>query len=84
MPPFDPEFDDCAWNEGWTRIPVMQVVPGRYDGFDVTTWQMTTADICGRQVRLSPPLDIRGLVTSDGTLWMSDVPQERLMMWNNA
>jgi spermidine synthase len=27
---------------------------------------------------------VRGLVMADGTLWMSDVPQERLMMLNNA
>jgi spermidine synthase len=33
---------------------------------------------------LTPPLEVRGLITQDGTLWMSDVPQERLMMFNNA
>lgn len=82
--PFDPEFDDCAWTDAWTRVPVVQVVPGAYETFRVTSWQMADADICGRRISLAPPLEVRGLVMDDGRLWMSDVPQERLMMVNNA
>jgi spermidine synthase len=62
----------------------MQVTPGVYDSFVVKSWQVTEADICDQRISLSPPLEIRGLITADGTLWMSDVPQERLMMFNNA
>lgn len=84
MPAFDPDFDDCTWTDAWTHIPIIQVNPGVYDSFVVKSWQMSEADICDRRVALSPPLEVRGLITSDGTLWMSDVPQERLMMFNNA
>ncbi len=82
--PFDPDFNDCAWTDEWTRIPVMQVLPGRYESFSVRSWQLTEAEVCGRHLTLDPPLAVRGLVTDDGVLWMSDVPQERLMMFNNA
>ncbi|GAB4474526.1 MAG: hypothetical protein Kow00124_14660 [Anaerolineae bacterium] len=84
MDPFDPTFDDCAWNDAWLRFPIIQVLPGVYPSFTVRSWEMTEADICGQTVRLTPPLAVRGLITPDGTLWMSDVPQERLMMFNNA
>ncbi len=82
--PFDPIFDDCAWNDAWLHIPIIQVVPGVYSSFTVRSWEMAEADICGQMVHLTPPLAVRGLITPDGTLWMSDVPQERLMMFNNA
>jgi hypothetical protein len=82
--PFDPEFDDCRWTDAWTRLPTIQVAPGSYGAFTVKSWEITEADVCGRQIALSPPLSVRGLVMADGTLWMSDVPQERLMMLNNA
>ncbi len=84
QPPFDPTFDDCAWTDAWTRAPVIQLVPGVYETFTVKSWRVDEAEICGQRVALAPPLDVRGLVTADGTLWMSDVPQERLMMFNNA
>jgi hypothetical protein len=82
--PFDPDFDDCTWTDAWTRFPIIQVVPGVYGSLTIKNWRMTEAEVCGRRVGLSPPLEVRGLITQDGTLWMSDVPQERLMMFNNA
>jgi len=81
---FDPHFDDCTWTDAWARIPIIQVVPGVYESFTITSWEMEEADICGQRISLSPPLIVRGLVTPDEELWMSDVPQERLMMFNNA
>lgn len=81
---FDPEFDDCIWTDDWMHLPVIQVVPGVYDSFVVKSWHIDKADICGRAIRFSDPIEVRGLITSDGRLWMSDVPQERLMMYNNA
>jgi hypothetical protein len=84
IPTFDPHFDDSAWTDAWTRVPIIQVVPGVYDSFSITAWEMEEAELCGRRVQLSPPLAVRGLVTPDERLWMSDVPQERLMMFNNA
>jgi hypothetical protein len=84
LPPFDPNFDDCIWTDAWTRIPIIQVTPGVYTSFVVKSWQMAEAEVCDQRVALSPPLEVRGLITADSTLWMSDVPQERLMMFNNA
>jgi hypothetical protein len=82
--PFDPTFDDCQWTDAWTRIPILQVPPGVYDSFSVKSWSLAEAQVCDHLVTLTPPLEVRGLITQDGTLWMSDVPQERLMMFNNA
>jgi len=82
--PFDPTFDDCQWNTDWLNFPVIQVVPGVHKSFSIRTEQTTEAEVCGRQVQLNMPLSVRILETNDGILWMSDVPQERLMMWNNA
>jgi len=84
MQPFAPNFDDCQWQVIWMSLPLIQAVPGRYRGFTVRSWRIDQADVCGRTISLPTPLDIRGLLTDDGTLWMSDVPQERLMMSNNA
>ncbi|MBN1123259.1 MAG: hypothetical protein JXJ17_19465 [Anaerolineae bacterium] len=84
IPTFDPTFDDCAWTDAWTRFPIIQVVPGVYETFLITSWEMEEAELCGQRIHLSPPLAVRGLVTPDERLWMSDVPQERLMMFNNA
>jgi hypothetical protein len=84
LPPFDANFDDCIWTDAWTRVPIIQVSPGVYDSFVVKSWQMAEAEVCDQRVALAPPLEVRGLITADGTLWMSDVPQERLMMFNNA
>ncbi len=83
-PAFDPTFDDCTWTDAWTRFPIIQVVPGVYETFSITAWEIEEAELCGQRLHLSPPLAVRGLVTPDERLWMSDVPQERLMMFNNA
>lgn len=84
LPGFDPDFDDCTLSDGWLSFPLIQVRPGEYEGFRIRAWEIDEAELCDQRIRLDPPLSIRGLVTADGTLWMSDVPQERLMMWNNA
>jgi spermidine synthase len=81
---FDPDFDDCRWTDGWTRLPIIQAVPGVYPSFTIKRWEITEAEVFGQPIRLSAPLEVRGLVMADGRLWMSDVPQERIMMFNNA
>lgn len=81
---FDPTFDDCTWTEGWARVPIIQPIPGEYDQFSVRSWRIDSADVCGRRIALNQELEVRGLILGDGRLWMSDVPQERLMMFNNA
>lgn len=82
--PFDPTFNDCGWTDGWLNVPIVQVVPGNYPSFTIGQERITEAEVCGQQVVLNRPLDVRILTTNDGTLWMSDVPQERVMMYNNA
>jgi len=85
MPPFDPEFDDTCWTWDWLHIPFVQIPPGIYQGgYVVRRKLLQVADICGRRYRLPCPLDCRGLYDPSGILWMSDTPQERLMMYNNA
>ena len=81
---FDPHFDDLEWTLDWASIPVIQPVPGDYGSFTIKAWGMDEAKIGDRTFRLDTTLPVRGLVMNDGTLWMSDVPQERLMMYNNA
>lgn len=82
--PFDPTFDDCTWTDEWLNTPIVQIVPGVYSSFTVKPERIIEADVCGQQISLNMPLDIRTLTTNDGTMWMSDVPQERVMMYNNA
>jgi len=82
---FDPAFDDTRWTWDWLDIPLVQVPPGRYaNGYRVRREWLTEAIICGRRYRLPRPLDCRGLYDPSGVLWMSDTPQERMMMYNNA
>ncbi|NDJ53145.1 MAG: hypothetical protein GYB68_08695 [Chloroflexi bacterium] len=83
--PFDPTFDDCAWTDAWLQVPIIQLTPGVHQTFSVKQWQVTEANICGQPYRFSAPIDVRGIVMhEDERLWMSDVPQERLMMFKNA
>jgi hypothetical protein len=82
---FDPEFDDTRWTGEWLTIPFVQIPPGRYMGGYVVRREMVAiASICDRPYQLLRPLDCRGLYDPAGLLWMSDTPQERLMMHNNA
>ncbi len=82
---FDPEFDDTRWTWDWWHVPFIQIPPGIYrGGYVVRRELLKVADICGRRYRLPRPLDCRGLYDPSGILWMSDTPQERLMMYNNA
>lgn len=85
MIPFDPGFDDTCWTWNWLHVPLVQVPPGVYQGgYVVRRELLQVADVCGRRYRLPRPLDCRGLYDPSGLLWMSDTPQERLMMYNNA
>lgn len=82
---FDPTFDDTRWTWEWLKLPYVQIAPGRYrNGYIVRRELIQHAEICGRWYQLPRPLDCRGLYDPNGTLWMSDTPQERMMMFNNA
>jgi hypothetical protein len=82
---FDPEFDDTAWTDAWSCVPVAEVPPGIYpDGSRVVRRVLREAEVFGKSYRLAVPLDCRFLYDPGGRLWMSTTPQERIMMYNNG
>lgn len=82
---FDPEFDDTAWIEGWQAVPVALIPPGVHPGgYRVERRFITEAMVFDRPYRLSAPFDCRLLYDPDGRLWMSNTPQEHIMMVNNG
>lgn len=81
---FDPHFDDCSPPHAWVNVPYLQVPAGSYRSFDIISTELTYAKICDEAIRFDTPLEVRVLQTHDGIGWMSDVPQERAMMFNNA
>ena len=82
---FDPEFDDTAWTEGWLHVPVAQVPPGTHvSGYRVERRALQYTEVFGQPMRLVAPLECRLLFDPQGRLWMSDTPQERIMMYNNG
>jgi spermidine synthase len=84
-PGFDPEFDDTAWTDAWSYVPIAEVPPGVYpDGSRVERRMLREAEVFGQPYRLAVPLDCRLLYDPAGRLWMSTTPQERIMMYNNG
>lgn len=81
---FDPDFEDCSWTDAWQHIYLRQVEPGQYGSFYVDSVTKPDFVICGDPVSLEEPLNFRRLLGNDDTLWMTDSPQERLMMYNCA
>jgi len=85
MLPFDPDFDDARWTLDWAKVPIYQVPAGRHpDGYVVVERMLTRAQIFDRFYEASEPFPVRALLDANGRLWMSDTPQERMMMYNNA
>ncbi len=85
MRPFDPDFDDARPAPRWALTSLEQVPPGGYPGGYVVRRQFTRqVDVFGYPLTLPTPLDVRLLYDPDGRLWMSDVPQERMMMFHNG
>jgi hypothetical protein len=82
---FDPTFDDRAWTADWMPVPVAQIPPGHHpSGYRVERQRVDQIMIFDRAFYLDPPFDCRLLFDSEGRLWMSDTPQERIMMHNNG
>jgi len=85
MLPFDPDFDDARWTLDWAQVPILQVPTGRHpDGYVVIERRLTQAQIFDRIYEAGQPFPVRALLDRAGKLWMSDTPQERMMMYNNA
>ena len=84
-PKFDPTFDDTAWTDAWAQVPLALVPAGRHpSGYRVERAVLREAEVFGRPYRLASPFEARLLFAPDGTLWMSNTPQEHMMMFNNA
>jgi hypothetical protein len=84
-PGFDPDFDDTAWTDAWTQVPIAEVPPWVYpDGSRIVRRVLHEAEVFGRPYRLAVPLDCRFLYDPEGRLWMSTTPQERIMMYHNG
>lgn len=61
------------------------IPPGAHpSGHRVERHLVDAIPIFDRLYRLDPPMDCRLLFDADGRLWMSDTPQERIMMVNNG
>lgn len=85
MSSFDPEFDDARWTLDWAQVPILQIPMGSHpDGYVVIERHLTQAQIFDRLYEANEPFPVRALIDSAGKLWMSDTPQERMMMYNNA
>jgi len=82
---FDPDFDDARWTLDWAQVPILQIPIGSHpDGYVVIERHLTQAQIFDRIYEAAEPFPVRALIDSGGKLWMSDTPQERMMMYNNA
>ena len=81
---FDPDFDDCALNEGWLTASYTPPQPGTYGDFTIKSWLQAVGMACGKPINLEGPVVTHGLFDATGQMWMSDTPQERLMMYNDA
>lgn len=82
---FNPAFDDTEWDEAWSLVPIALVPPGEHpSGYRVERGVLVEAMIFDRPYRLSVPFDARLLYDPDGRLWMSNTPQEHIMMCNNG
>ena len=85
MLPFDPDFDDARWTLEWAKAPILQVPAGSHrDGYVVIERLLNRAQIFDRIYEAREPFPVRALIDPSGALWMSDTPQERMMMYNNA
>jgi len=83
---FDPSFrNDVLDDELWNRamIGLALPAPGDYGRLHVVRKAAQYIPLYGRQLTLSEPVEWT-LVYEGETLWMSDTPQERLMMCKSA
>jgi len=79
---FDPTFRDDRWtDELWRQAMVTLPLPapGAYGRLRVVRQAAQSLPLFGRQLRFPPRL-IGHWRMENATLWMSDTPQERLMM----
>ena len=79
---FDPGFrDDLLTSELWQQamLPLRLPAAGRYGSLQVVRQATQALPLFGQQLLFPTPI-VCTLLYENGTLWMSDTPQERLMM----
>ncbi|MEZ4621123.1 MAG: class I SAM-dependent methyltransferase [Caldilineaceae bacterium] len=79
---FDPLFRDDLWqDELWRQamIPLTLPAPGTYGRLQIVRKAAQALPLFERQLRFATPVTWT-IVYEGATLWMSDTPQERLMM----
>jgi hypothetical protein len=79
---FDPTFRDDVWrNELWRQamIHLSLPAPGDYGRIHIARETAQYVPLYGKQLMLSAPVQWT-MAYEGATLWMSDTPQERLMM----
>ncbi len=82
---FDPDFDDTQWTEAWLYVPIAQPPPGLHpSGYRLERRLAQYVEVFDEPHRLTAPMECRLLFDPGGKLWMSDTPQERIMMYNNG
>jgi hypothetical protein len=84
-PRFDSDFDDRRFWMGALTKPLVQVPEEAHGkGYRVDKRVAETCEVFGKLFALSEPMEARVLLDSRGQVWMSDLPQERMMMCANA
>lgn len=73
----DDRYTDHLWRQAMVALPLP--APGRYGGLRIVRQAAQCLPLFGRQLRLTAPAEWT-LAYEGATLWMSDTPQERLMM----
>jgi len=82
---FDPDFDDTQWTEAWLHVPIAQPPPGVHpSAYRIERQLVEHFEVLGQPYRLTAPMECRLLFDPGGKLWMSDTPQERVMMYHNG
>ncbi len=82
---FDPDFDDTTWTDDWLTVPIALPPPARHpSGYRLERRLLRDVEVFGRAYRLPASFDCRILLDPTGRLWMSNTPQEHIMMYNNA
>lgn len=79
---FDPTFRDDCWRDNLWRqamIPLTLPAPGLYGRLRIVRAAADCLPCFGRQLKFTAPVEWT-LAYEGATLWMSDTPQERLMM----
>ena len=82
---FDPTFDDRIFYPEIYSRPLFQVRESLHsDSFRLEEQSFSSFEVYGRRYNSGIPLRARVLLDNTGRIWMSDHPQERMMMFANA